>query len=210
MKRSILKKIIKEEILKDNLNQSLDRDTIINAYKEAYKSETGNDLDITNFTYFSHTPSNTQTQTIEISKLVSNGEELGDVTLINNGSGWEFGGSIKLSEGFEEDNISLADLEEFGYEEGEKVFEKLESGGLFQNRHDFNAYKKGFMQGFIDSASAYNLNENVTGFSFSREEVENAANTLAQAISKTDDIETYVHDFEYDENRGGNTRRKHG
>ncbi len=55
-------------------------------------------------------------------------------------------------------NVGLADIEEMGYNAGEEAFEKIK--GRFRNRIDHLAYRKGFFQGFIDSASSYGLNEN--------------------------------------------------
>jgi len=60
--------------------------------------------------------------------------------------------------GIEEMNIGLADLEEMGYEAGENAFESVK--GQFQNKPDFQSFKKGYIQGFVDNASSYGLNEN--------------------------------------------------
>ncbi len=62
--------------------------------------------------------------------------------------------------GLSEENIGLADLEEMGYDAGEQAFEKVK--GMFKNRPDFQSYKKGYIQGFIDNAGAYGLSETVT------------------------------------------------
>ena len=59
--------------------------------------------------------------------------------------------------GLEEANIGLADIEEMGYEAGERAFEEIK--GKFQNQPDHKAYRKGFFQGYIDQAGAYGLNE---------------------------------------------------
>ena len=59
----------------------------------------------------------------------------------------------------EVENVSLADLEEMGYDAGEQAFEKVK--GMFKNRPDFQSYKKGYMQGFIDNAGSYGLSETV-------------------------------------------------
>ena len=56
-----------------------------------------------------------------------------------------------------EENIGLADIEEMGYEAGERAFEEIK--GRFQNQPDHQAYRKGFFQGYIDQAGAYGLNE---------------------------------------------------
>jgi hypothetical protein len=66
----------------------------------------------------------------------------------------------KEEAGLSEENIGLADLEEMGYDAGEQAFEKVK--GMFKNRPDFQSYKKGYMQGFIDNAGSYGLSETVT------------------------------------------------
>jgi len=63
----------------------------------------------------------------------------------------------KEEAGLSEENIGLADIEEMGYEAGERAFEEIK--GKFQNQPDHQAYKKGFFQGYIDQADAYGLNE---------------------------------------------------
>ena len=63
----------------------------------------------------------------------------------------------KEEAGLSEENIGLADIEEMGYEAGERAFEEIK--GKFQNQPDHQAYKKGFFQGYIDQAGAYGLNE---------------------------------------------------
>jgi len=65
--------------------------------------------------------------------------------------------AAKKEAGIEEANIGLADIEEMGYEDGERAFEEIK--GRFQNQPDHQAYKKGFFQGYIDQAGAYGLNE---------------------------------------------------
>ena len=52
-------------------------------------------------------------------------------------------------------NVGLADLEEMGYTAGEDAFEMIKS--RFKNRPDFEAYRKGYIQGFTDNAGAYGL-----------------------------------------------------
>lgn len=66
----------------------------------------------------------------------------------------------KEEAGLSEENIGLADLEKMGYDAGEQAFEKVK--GMFKNRPDFQSYKKGYMQGFIDNAGSYGLSETVT------------------------------------------------
>ena len=47
-----------------------------------------------------------------------------------------------------------------GYEAGVEAFEMVSNAMNFKNSPDFNAYKKGFFQGFIDESSAQGLYEN--------------------------------------------------
>ncbi|MDB4378157.1 hypothetical protein N9Z41_00155 [bacterium] len=63
----------------------------------------------------------------------------------------------KEEAGLSEENIGLADIEEMGYEAGERAFEEIK--GRFLNKPDHQAYRKGFFQGYIDQAGAYGLNE---------------------------------------------------
>lgn len=57
----------------------------------------------------------------------------------------------------EEANMGIADIEEMGYEAGERAFEEVK--GLFQNAPDHKAYRDGFFKGWIDNTSSYGLNE---------------------------------------------------
>ena len=66
--------------------------------------------------------------------------------------------SAKKEAGIKEANVGLAEIEEMGYNNGEDAFERIK--GRFKNRIDHLAYRKGFFQGFTDSASSYGLNEN--------------------------------------------------
>ena len=63
-----------------------------------------------------------------------------------------------IEKNLNEENIGLADIEEMGYEAGERAFEEIK--GRFRNQPDHQAYRKGFFQGYIDQAGAYGLNEN--------------------------------------------------
>jgi len=57
-------------------------------------------------------------------------------------------------------NIGLADLEEMGYDAGEKAFDMHFDKSILNNRPDTQAYKKGFVQAIIDSAGSLRLDEN--------------------------------------------------
>ena len=59
----------------------------------------------------------------------------------------------KEEAGLEEANIGLADLEEMGYDAGEKAFDMHFDRSILNNRPDTQSYKKGFVQAIIDSAS---------------------------------------------------------
>jgi hypothetical protein len=67
--------------------------------------------------------------------------------------------SMKTNKSLNEENIGLADIEEMGYEAGEAAFEEIKS--RFKNKPDHQAYRKGFFQGYIDTQSSYNLNEDL-------------------------------------------------
>lgn len=56
-------------------------------------------------------------------------------------------------------NMGLADIEEMGYEAGEKAFEEIKN--KFQNAPDHKAYRDGFFQGWIDQTQSYGLNEDL-------------------------------------------------
>ena len=60
----------------------------------------------------------------------------------------------------EEANISIADLGEMGYENGEKAFDMHFDKSILNNTPDTKAYAKGFVQAIIDSAGSLRLNEN--------------------------------------------------
>ena len=53
--------------------------------------------------------------------------------------------------GIEEANIGLADLEEMGYEAGEKSFDIHFDKSILKNKPDTKSYAKGFVQAIIDS-----------------------------------------------------------
>ena len=61
--------------------------------------------------------------------------------------------------GIEEANIGLADLEEMGYEAGEKSFDMHFDKSILKNRPDTKSYAKGFVQAIIDSAGSLRLDE---------------------------------------------------
>lgn len=61
----------------------------------------------------------------------------------------------------EEENIGLADLEEMGYEAGEKAFDMHFDKSILNNTPDTKSYKKGFVQAIIDSAGSLRLDENI-------------------------------------------------
>ena len=73
----------------------------------------------------------------------------------------------KLSKemGLEEANIGLADLEETGYEDGEKAVAMEFNQDVIgiNSRPDFLAYRKGFVQAVVDSTKSYEMNEDEDG-----------------------------------------------
>jgi hypothetical protein len=85
----------------------------------------------------------------------------------------------KEEAGLSEENIGLADLEEMGYDAGEQAFEKVK--GMFKNRPDFQSYKKGFFQGYIDNAGNYGLNEDVDDEDDGDDDEKSEKDAIAQA-----------------------------
>tara|TARA_B110000902_G_C13717648_1_gene363811 strand:- start:103 stop:366 length:264 start_codon:yes stop_codon:yes gene_type:complete len=79
------RKFLTEDVIKENTGPQ--DPEIEKAYQEAYEYETGNPLFISDFEYDSVEPR----ETIKIFNLVSNDEELGDVTLIKTPEGWRLG-----------------------------------------------------------------------------------------------------------------------
>ena len=67
--------------------------------------------------------------------------------------------SVETNKSLNEENIGLADIEEMGYEAGEAAFEEIKN--RFKNKPDHQSYRKGFFQGYIDTQSSYNLNEDL-------------------------------------------------
>ena len=71
----------------------------------------------------------------------------------------------KLSKemGLEEANIGLADLEETGYEDGEKSVAMHFNQDVIgiNSRPDFLAYRKGFVQAVVDSTKSFEINEDI-------------------------------------------------
>ena len=65
----------------------------------------------------------------------------------------------KEEAGLEEANISIADLGEMGYENGEKAFDMHFDKSILNNTPDTKAYAKGFVQAIVDSAGSLRLNE---------------------------------------------------
>jgi len=65
--------------------------------------------------------------------------------------------------GLEEANIGLADLEETGYEDGEKSVAMHFNQDVIgiNSRPDFFAYRKGFVQAVVDSTKSYEINEDI-------------------------------------------------
>lgn len=71
------------------------------------------------------------------------------IMMVLRSQGWE-----GIEEGLKEANIGLADLEEMGFEDGVKAWEMASTNKFFTNKPDLEAYKKGFIQGFIDGADS--------------------------------------------------------
>ena len=71
-------------------------------------------------------------------------------------------GVMKEEAGLSEENIGLADLEEVGYTDGDKAVAMHFNHDVvgINNDVDFQAYRKGFLQGVKDSTASYKLEEN--------------------------------------------------
>ena len=77
--------------------------------------------------------------------------------------------SAKKEAGIEEANIGLADLEEMGYEAGEKSFDMHFDKSILKNRPDTKSYTKGFVQSIIDSAASLTPTEEIPMFKGTRD-----------------------------------------
>lgn len=55
------------------------------------------------------------------------------------------------------ESMGTADIEEMGYEEGEKIFSRMRG----ESSSDLRAYFKGLKQGFLDNLGSYDLNEDI-------------------------------------------------
>ena len=77
--------------------------------------------------------------------------------------------SAKKEAGIEEANIGSADLEEMGYEAGEKSFDMHFDKSILKNRPDIKSYTKGFVQSIIDSAASLTPTEEIPMFKGTRD-----------------------------------------
>ena len=73
----------------------------------------------------------------------------------------DFSAHIRIKPKRKSKNISLADIGEMGYSDGENAFEQVK--GRFLNKPDHKAYREGFFQGFTDNTNSYGLNEENIG-----------------------------------------------
>ena len=81
--------------------------------------------------------------------------------------------SAKKEAGIEEANIGSADLEEMGYEAGEKSFDMHFDKSILKNRPDTKSYTKGFVQSIIDSAASLTPTEEIPMFKGTRDALDN-------------------------------------
>lgn len=79
MKKSELKKLIKE---------SMEGESVINAYEKAYEEETGYPFKAKSFEFDDYTEEKQITQKLKFQNLSVDGEDLGNVTIMNKGKGW--------------------------------------------------------------------------------------------------------------------------
>jgi hypothetical protein len=73
------------------------------------------------------------------------------------------GSHFDMSESLEEANIGLADLEEVGYTDGDKAVAMHFNQDVvgINSDVDYKSYRKGFIQGVIDSTQGFSLDERV-------------------------------------------------
>ena len=73
------------------------------------------------------------------------------------------GSHFDMSESLEEANIGLADLEEVGYEDGDKAVAMHFNQDVvgINSDVDYKSYRKGFIQGVIDNTQGFSLDERV-------------------------------------------------
>ena len=73
------------------------------------------------------------------------------------------GSHFDMSESLEEANIGLADLEEVGYTDGDKAVDMHFNQDVvgINSDVDYKSYRKGFIQGVIDSTQGFSLDERV-------------------------------------------------
>ena len=93
--------------------------------------------------------------------------------------------TAKLSKdlGLEEANIGLADLEETGYEDGEKSVAMHFNQDVIgiNSRPDFFAYRKGFVQAVVDSTKSFEINEDIDDEDGGDDDEKSEKDAIAQA-----------------------------
>jgi hypothetical protein len=93
--------------------------------------------------------------------------------------------TAKLSKdlGLEEANIGLADLEETGYEDGEKSVAMHFNQDVIgiNNDVDFQAYRKGFIQAVVDSTKSFEINEDIDDEDGGDDDEKSEKDAIAQA-----------------------------
>jgi len=72
------------QLIKESQTPNISPEEVEKAYQEAYEYETGNPIFISNFDYGNAKLS----EVIKIENLISNDEELGDITLVKYPEGW--------------------------------------------------------------------------------------------------------------------------
>jgi len=72
----------------------------------------------------------------------------------------EINSKVKTVNEMNGENIGLAYLEEMGYEAGEDAWNMVQTSAEFNNKPDIQSYRKGFIQGVIDTSES-TLAENV-------------------------------------------------
>jgi hypothetical protein len=89
----------------------------------------------------------------------------------------------KEEAGLSEENIGLADLEEVGYTDGDKAVAMHFNHDVvgINNDVDFQAYRKGFIQGVNDATIGFSLNEDEDGEVFNPDAKVKKTKGLAKA-----------------------------
>ena len=101
------------------------------------------------------------------------------------------GSHFDMSESMNEANIGLADLEEIGYTDGDKAVAMHFNQDVvgINSDVDYKSYRKGFIQGVIDSTQGFSLDERVDKIDEILDE------PVAEKLTKSSSVEDHIDDF---------------